>query len=228
MNNNNYIVISLGGSIILPNKLDIDFLRKFVLIIREYVKKGYKFIIITGGGKICREYNDSLEQITKVTNEDLDWLGIAATRLNAELVRISFGDLAYKKILLDPDLIPNTEKPIIIGGGWKPGNSSDLAAVHVAIKVEALKLINLSNIDFVYDKDPRVFPDAKIIKTSSWNNFRTLLPDSWTPGFNSPFDPIAAKEAQAVGLELVIMNGKNIENLRNYLDGKEFVGTIIK
>ncbi len=220
--------MSLGGSIILPDKIDIDFLKKFVSTIKEYVKKGRRFIIITGGGKICREYNDSLEQITKVTDEDLDWMGISVTRLNAELVRISFGDLAYEKILLDPDLIPNTQKPIIIGGGWKPGNSSDLAAVHVAIKVEALKLINLSNIDFVCDKDPSIFPNAKIIKTSSWNDFRMILPDRWSPGVSSPFDPIAAKKAQSVGLELAIMNGKNIDNLRDYLDGKEFIGTVIK
>ncbi len=228
MNKNNYIIISLGGSVIVPNKIDVIFLKNFISMIKKYVEKGYHFVIITGGGKICRDYNDSLEQIIKAKNKDLDLMGITATRLNAELVRISFGDLAYEKILLDPDLIPQTDKPIIIGGGWKPGNSTDLAAVHVARGIQSSRLINLSNIDFVYNKDPKIFPDAEIIKKISWVNFRAILPDSWSPGINVPFDPVAAKEAEEAGIEVIIMNGKNIENLKNYLDDKEFIGTVIK
>jgi len=37
-----------------------------------------------------------------------------------------------------------------------------------------------------------------------------------------------AKEAENLGYEVVILNGKNIENLRAYLDGESFIGTIIK
>jgi hypothetical protein len=63
-------------------------------------------------------------------------------------------------------------------------------------------------------KDPKKFPDAKIIKESSWADFRKILPTEWDPGLNAPFDPIAAKKAEELGLEVVIMNGKNIENLK--------------
>ncbi|MDD3662342.1 MAG: UMP kinase [Candidatus Pacebacteria bacterium] len=227
MDKKNYIIVSLGGSIIIPEKIDVDFLKVFIQTIKDYIDKGYKFVIITGGGKVCRLYNDSLEQIASPTDEDLDWLGISVTRLNAELLRFSFGDEAYEKILLNPDEIPETNKSIIVGGGWKPGNSSDLAAVHVANKMGISKLINLSNIDFVYDKDPKIFPDAKEVRKISWSKLRDILPDSWTPGINAPFDPVAARRAEEIGLEVVIMNGKNINNLRDYLDGKEFIGTVI-
>jgi uridylate kinase len=228
MPSKNYIVLSLGGSIIVPQEIDTDFLKKFISLIKEYVEKGFCFVIITGGGKTCRMYNSSLEQIINPKNEDLDWLGIFVTRLNAEFIKLSFGNLAYENILLDPDIIPETDKPIIVGGGWKPGNSSDLAAVHSAQKVGADKLINLSNIDFVHDKDPKIFPDAKKMIKSSWKEFREILPETWTPGINVPFDPVAAKEAEEANLEVVVMNGKNLENLRNYLDGKEFIGSVIK
>ena len=228
MNKDNYIVISLGGSIIVPEHIDTDFLKSFISVIKGYIEKGYRFIIITGGGKTCRNYNDSLKQIIKSTDEDLDWMGISATRLNAELVRISFGDLAYERILIDPEIVPKTEKPIIVGGGWKPGNSSDLAAVRSATRVGANKLINLSNIDFAYNKDPKIFPDAKKIIKSSWEEFRAILPDTWSPGINVPFDPIASKEAEENGIEVAIMNGRNLENLKNYLDGKEFIGSVVK
>lgn len=222
------IIISLGGSIIVPDQVDTEFLKLFVSSIREYTLKGFKFLIITGGGKVCRRYNDSLKEIIDASNEDLDWLGIAATRLNAELVKLSFGDLAYEKIILDPDFIPETDKPIIVGGGWKPGNSSDLAAIHCAKSIGARKIINLSNIDYVYDKDPKKNTDAKPIKEISWSDFKEIVPKEWGPGINSPFDPVAAREAEALHYEVAILNGKNIENLKNYLDGKEFVGTTIK
>jgi uridylate kinase len=228
MEKNNFIILSLGGSIIVPNQINSEFLKKFILTIKKYIEKGYRFIIITGGGRTCRSYNDSLKQVVKPTSEDLDWLGIQATRLNAELVRICFQDLAYEKVLLDPDMIPDTDKPIIVGGGWKPGNSSDLAAIRSAVRVGASKVINLSNVDFAYNKDPKVFPDAKIMKNTSWKEFRAILPDVWVPGINVPFDPIAAREAEENGLEVVIMNGQKLENLTNYLDGQEFVGSIIK
>lgn len=228
MNNNRQIVISLGGSLIIPDDIDVDFIKLFVETVKEYVSHGFSFLIVTGGGKICRKYNNSLKEVVNASNEDLDWMGIATTRLNAEFIRICFGDLAFNKVILDPDFIPETTKPIIVGGGWKPGNSSDLAAVYSAKSIGAKTIINLSNINFVYDKDPKKFSDAKAIDKMSWDNFRSLFQTDWDPGLNSPFDPIAAKEAESLELEVVIMNGKDIENLKAYLDDKPFIGTVIK
>jgi uridylate kinase len=228
MEKEEHIVISLGGSLIVPNEIDVFFLRNFVSVIKEYTTRGFKFIIITGGGRIARNYTLSSKEIGNPSNEDLDWIGIQSTRLNAEFVRVGFGELAYPDIILDPENIPETDKPIILGGGWKPGNSSDLAAVFSAQTVGAKKIINLSNIDYVYDKDPRYNHDAIKIPKSTWSDFRALIPKEWDPGLNSPFDPVAAEKAESLGLEVAILNGKNIENLKNYLDGVEFVGTVIK
>jgi len=228
MKESEYIVISLGGAIIVPDQVDVSFLKIFTETIKSYADKGYKFVIITGGGKLCRNYNEIANDIANPSKDDLDWLGIATTRLNAELVRIAFGNYAHNIIIMDPDNIPNTDKHILVGGGWKPGNSSDLAAVYCAFGVNAKKMLNLSNIDFAYNKDPKKFSDAVPIKSSTWADFRDLLPKEWEPGLSSPFDPIAAEKAESMGLEVVIMNGRNIENLKNYLDNKEFVGTVIK
>ena len=224
----NQIVISVGGSLIIPGDIDVKFLNSFVSLIKDYTSLGFSFLLITGGGNICRRYNEALKEITDPTNTDLDYLGIAVTRLNAELVRIAFGDLAYEKVVLDPDTLPLTDKPIIVGGGWKPGNSSDLAAVHGAKSLGATKLINLSNIDYVYDTDPKKNPEAKPLKDISWEQFRALFSKDWNPGANVPFDPIAAAEAEDLHYEVAILNGQNIENLKAYLDGQSFIGTIIK
>ncbi|HNU95396.1 MAG TPA: UMP kinase [Candidatus Paceibacterota bacterium] len=224
---NKKIVMSLGGSLIVPDDIDSPFVKSFVSFIKEYVDKGYEFVLITGGGKISRDYNNALKEITNPTNEDLDWLGIAITRVNAEFIRVALGNLAFSKIITDPDFIPETTKPVIVGGGWKPGNSSDLAAIHSAKSLGAKTVINLSNIDYVYDKDPKKDETAKPIEKIKWLDFMLLFPNEWIPGRNIPFDPIASCEAQNSGLEVVILNGKDLNNLRNYLDNKPFKGTII-
>lgn len=228
MDQNKQIIISLGGSIIVPNSLDTEFIIKFKNLILEWVKKGNRFYIITGGGKTCRNYNDSLKQIITPTNEELDWLGISATRLNAEFIRICFEDQAYEQIIMSPDTIPETDKPILVGGGWKPGNSSDLAAIHVAKNTGSAIVINLSSVDHVYDSDPKTNPNAKKFENISWHEYRSFISSNWDPGMNLPFDPIASKEAEELGLEVVFIGGHNLESLDSYLKGEEFVGTIIK
>ena len=222
------IVISLGGSLIVPDEIDTDFLKDFKNLILSQTRGGKRFVIITGGGKICRRYNDAVEKITTPTKDDLDWLGIAATRLNAELIRIIFGDAAADKIIMDPNVVSLGDQKIMLGGGWKPGNSSDLAAIQSAISVGAKKVINLSNTDYVFDKDPKKYPDAKKIENISWAEYRALIPKEWNPGLNTPFDPTASEIAEREGIEVVIMNGKPIENLKKCLDDETFPGTTIK
>ncbi len=119
------------------------------------------------------------------------------------------------------------KKKIILASGWKPGFSTDFGVVILAKRFKAEKIINLTNINCVYNKDPKKFKDAKPVKKISWADFRKLLPEKWKPGLNSPFDPIASKEAQKLGIEVIILNGKNIKNLEKYLEGKQFIGTII-
>ena len=222
------IVISLGGSLIVPNQIDVNFLKEFKDLVLSQIKQGKKFIIITGGGKIARTYIEVVKKISASTPDDLDWIGIAATRLNAELLRASFNEFAHSEIIMDPDIIPATDKPIILGAGWKPGNSSDLAAIHSAISIGAKRVINMSNVDYVCDQDPKLYPEAKKIEQISWADFRKLLPEKWGPGSNAPFDPIASAMAEKAGIEVDILNGKNLSNLDKCLRGENFMGTTIK
>ena len=222
------IIISLGGSIVNPNLPDPDFINIFKALILEEIKNGKRFVIIVGGGKTCRNYQDALSKTITASTTDLDWIGIYATHLNAQLVRMSFGDVAANEIVIDPSVLQTFSKAVIVGAGWKPGWSTDYDAVMMAKQVGAKKIINLSNIEYVYDKDPKKYDDARKITESSWADFRVLLPKEWISGLNSPFDPIAAQEAESLGIEVAIMNGRNIENLKKYLDGEKFIGTIIK
>jgi len=221
------IIISLGGSLIIPDDVDVDFLEEFKNLILSKIEEGKKFVIVTGGGKICRRYQDVLKKIEKPTSEDLDWLGIYSTRFNAEFVKILFRDKAEAEIILDPTLQIKLSRPILVGGGWKPGWSTDYVATVLGKQLGAKKIINLSNTDYVYDADPKINPGAKKIEQISWADYRALIPTEWNPGLNTPFDPIASKAAEEAGMTVIIMNGKPIDNLAKCLDGEKFMGTVI-
>jgi len=222
------IVISLGGSLIIPDEIDINFLKDFKKLILFQVEKGKKFIIVTGGGKICRKYQKVAKEISNPSCEDLDWIGIASLKLNAELLRVIFGEYAHGEVISNLSNNFPFEKPIVIGSAYKPGQSTDFDAVLGAKTVGAKKIINLSNTDYVYDSDPKINPNAKKIEEISWTEYRKLIPKEWNPGLNSPFDPVASEMAEKEGIEVIIMNGKPINNLANYLNGEKFQGTVIK
>jgi len=222
------IIISLGGSLIVPDSLDVDFLRDFKKLILSHIEKGRKFVIITGGGKICRRYQGVAKDVSNPTDEDLDWIGIASLKLNAELLRVIFGEYAHKEVVFNLSDKFSFEKPIVVGAAYEPGHSTDYDAVEGAKTVGAKKIINLSNTDYVYDSDPKINPNAKKIENISWADYRNLIPKEWNPGLNSPFDPMASEMAEKENMEVVIMNGKPIDNLSKYLDGEKFFGTVIK
>ena len=227
------IIISLGGSLIVPEEIDIEFLKSFKTLILKHVALGKRFVIDTGGGRTCRKYQAAAKEIVDASKEDLDWIGLTVNNVNAQLVRVIFGKDACKKVFYDltekelRDKI--VEFPIVIGGALEPGHSSDFDAVLAAQNIGAKKIINLSNIDYAYDKDPNEYPDAKKIEKISWTDYRNLIPKEWiSAGLSTPFDPIASKVAQEESMEVIIMNGKNISNLEKCFNGENFLGTHIR
>lgn len=222
-----FTVISLGGSLIVPDEIDHQFLRKFRETVLKYVEKGYRFIIVTGGGKTCRVYQDAARKVTALSNEDVDWIGIHVTHLNGQLLRSIFRDKARLKVLTHYREREDISEPIVIAAGWKPGHSTDFDTISFAKLYNADTVINLTDTSYVYDKDPDKFKDAKPIKHIDWEEFKKIVGDKWSPGDNIPFDPIASSEAHEAGIKVVIMNGHNLENFENYLENKEFEGTVI-
>ena len=221
------IVVSVGGSLIVPDAIDTAFLSNFKALILEKVKRGFTFSIIAGGGKVARQYQAAANLVTPLSRQDLDWIGIHATRLNAQLLRNVFVGYAHPQVIKNPTIDIDADEPIIIAAGWQPGCSTDYDAVLIAKNLGATRLVNLSNIDYVYDSDPRKNADAKKIEKASWGEFRKLIPEEWDPGLSSPFDPVAAKEAEAIGLEVAIINGAELEEFSKYIEGTPFIGTVI-
>lgn len=224
-------VISLGGSLIVPQEVDTEFLAAFKQFVIRRIEKGDTFIIVAGGGKTARKYQSAAAEVSGIDNEEKDWLGIHSTRLNAHLLRTIFKLWAHPKVIknYEKDLedLEFSEK-ILVGAGWKPGWSTDYVTTLLAEKFNAKSIINLSNMDFVYSEDPSVNPEAKRYEKISWKEFKEIVGDTWDPGMSAPFDPVATKKASELKLTVGILNGKNLTNLSDYLDGKKFKGTLIK
>lgn len=230
MKKNKLVIISLGGSLIIPEEIDWKFVREFKKAILKQIKKGYKFIIVTGGGKLTRKYQKAASKITQLTNDDRDWLGIHVTRTNAQFIRTIFRGYAHPRINKNPHDLEdfyNFKESVLVAAGWRPGFSTDYDAVILSKYLGAKKIINLSNINYVYDKDPKKYKNAKKFSQISWKNFRKIVGDKWDPGMNVPFDPIASKLAQEEKIEVAIMNGRKLQNLEKYLEDEKIQGTII-
>jgi uridylate kinase len=199
-------VIKLGGSLLVPDGgIDAEYVNKFNAFIRKQIaEKGLRFFIFTGGGQLARHYIDAAMEVIghELTNDDLDWLGVHATRLNAHLLRTIFRDLAHPVIIKD---------------------YSYILAQDYSIKT----IIKMSNADYVYDRDPRQYPEAKPFDKISWKDYRAMVGDEWTPGSSAPFDPVAAKLASELEMKVLYLNGTDLANVERAIDGKQFVGTII-
>ena len=173
-------VLSLGGSIISPDKPNSSFLADFVKSVSKYLSDNPqdRLILVCGGGAPARDYQKAYREVVSNTqtqtqdNNVQDWIGIKATHLNAQLVKAVLGDLCKDPVVTNPTLeeVQFTGR-ILVAGGWKPGFSTDTDAVYLAKRFGAKKVVNLSNIAKVYTDDPRKNPDAKPLDKISWADF---------------------------------------------------------
>lgn len=219
------IIISVGGSLIVQETVNVQFISNLKLILEEQIQKGERFILVTGGGKTARTYQAGVRHFFPESPILADWIGIFSTELNANLFKIIFQGNAHHELFGDPTKKQDWTTPILIGAGYEPGHSTDYDAVCLAQTYGVKKIINLSNIDYVYTADPRTNPEATKIEEMKWDDFFEVIPKEWSPGLNSPFDPTAARLAKNSNIEVAMINGEYLGRLVDYLEEKPFVGT---
>lgn len=231
-------IIALGGSIVAPDGVDIDFIGDVHTLLTEYIEhKDYRFVLIIGGGAPARIYQQAYRDFVRMHNEEhttqehieaQDRIGIKATHLNAEFVKEIFGDYAEEYIVTNPeDQEIEFVRPVLVGAGWKPGFSTDLDAVMLARRFNAEKIINLTNVSQIHTADPRSNSNAQALEDITWAELIDMVGDTWNPGMKVPFDPIACKLAQTEDIQVISAFGRDLDNLRHILDNKPFVGTLV-
>lgn len=226
----NVTVFDFGGSIVAPDKPDVAFLRRFIKFMNRWLEDDLsrRAIMVVGGGGAARAWQGAVREMAPETpHESLDWVGVMATRLNAELLRTLLGSLCPDPVVTDPTADFPFSGRVLMAAGWKPGFSTDYDAVVLAERFGADRILMLSNIAQVYDDDPKKNPAAKPLDHLTWDEYRIMTGSEWMPGANVPFDPVATARASKAGLTVVAAAGSDLENLEAILAGRKFIGTII-
>jgi uridylate kinase len=214
------IVLSLGGSIFYPKRFRTRYIEKLGELLAQY--KNTRFVISCGGGYLARK-----RQLPHMTDTEKHYAGISAVNENAKRVRdiLSSYIKIHNTIILKPLEIQKIRTHCIVGAE-KPNRTTDYGATLAAVEIGAQKVINLSNIDYMYNKNPKKYKTAKLLKTLSWKEFFEIVGTKIVPGGNYPFDPISAKLAQKNGINVQICNGNSLSQIKKAIEGKE-IGSII-
>lgn len=222
------IVLSLGGSLIIPDKIDISFLKQFKKTILKNTNK-YKFIIVCGGGSIARKYIYALREI-RMNEIFQSFAGISATRMNARFMSYFFNQNQERGI---PHKMRELKRyikkyDIVFCGAleYKPHQTSDSTSAEIA-KTFRCFFINLTDVAGLHDKNPKKHRNAKFIPKISWQDFYKMANKSkFKPGQHFVLDQTASKIIMKNRIITYIL-GKNMKQLDNLLNNKKFKGTII-
>jgi uridylate kinase len=221
-------VISLGGSLIIPDKINTPFLKSLRQVILKNIKNN-KFIIICGGGTVARNYIDALAEDKKsIYLQSL--IGISSTRINARFMSYFFGIDPKKGIPRDMKHVESLlrQNDIVFCGGlrYAPNQTSDATAVRLANYFNT-DFINLTNVKGLYDKNPFKYKDAKFISKATINDLEKAVKKiSNKPGMHGPVDYTAMHLIKENKIKTYII-GKDTRQLDNLLNGKDFIGTTI-
>lgn len=218
-----YIILSLGGSVVNPGKFDNSFLTSFSEMIEKYTKK-YMFVIVVGGGNVAREYisyarNNGLDEY------NLDYIGILATRMNAMIVYSHFQkyeNSCYSEHFYDKKC------EILITGGTVPGHTTDAVSMLAAEYYQSRKVINVTSVGGIYDSDPKVNKNAKLIELIDYESLlKMFYSEKSNAGPNLVLDLLSLKIAERSSIEIDVV-GKDIKNIENAINGEKFQGTVVK
>jgi len=222
------VVISLGGSLIVPNKVDYRFLESFKHTLRKHYAK-YQFVIVCGGGSIARKYI-SILKADRQPEKQLSLAGILATRTNARVMMQFFGKEANDNLPGDMEDIKNDLKKnkVVICGAlrYKPHSTSDGTAARLAHFLKA-DFINMTNVKGLYTSNPLVHKDAKFIAHEGWKQFEArATARKYHSGQHFVLDQEAASIIREYKINTYIIGAHTI-NIDKILKGKKFIGTLI-
>ena len=223
------IVISLGGSLVSREKIDTRYIKDIVEILRE-AACNFKLGVVVGGGRTAREY---ISAARNFSNNDyiLDKIGIEATRLNALLLISALEDIAYPEVprTVDEAVSYLRSSRIVIMGGTEPGHTTDAVAALLAERLNAKRLIIATNVDGVYDKDPKRHKDAQKLKRLSFKQLLDIIMSiPLEPGVSTVIDHLAALIINRSRIRTIVINGANTKDLRNAIYGEDVEGSVIE
>ncbi len=224
------VVVSIGGSIIWTGADDARYLDRLATLLRRLGQRR-PIGVTTGGGSTARAYIDIGRKLG-LTEVELDEIGIDVTRLHARLLagRIGSPTPAHPPTTVAAAVQEMRHSSPVIMGGTEPGHTTDGVAALLAVRLRAVRIINATSVDGIYDRDPRTHTNAKRLDRISWSTFRDLVlaGASSAAGQQFPFDHLAANVLARAQIPLAIVQGRDLENLERAVEGRSFDGSRVE
>ncbi len=222
------VVVSIGGSILIPGNDDSAFISKLAEMIKE-ISDSVQLVVVCGGGKIARYYTVTGAELGG-TDYQLDLLGIGTTRLNAGLLALALGDLSCMEIPLTAEdaASKSVEGKVVVMGGTVPGHTTDAVATMIARELGADRVVNATAVPAVYSDDPRKNPDAVRYSELTIDQLGDLVYKEHGAGKSSVFDPLGVKIAKEEGIDILMVDGRDLEDLKSAILGLPIKGTYVK
>jgi uridylate kinase len=221
------IVVKLGG-FAFPLKINEEIIKAFSSRFKEIHEAGHRLAVVTGGGEAARIYINAARNLG-ASESFCDQLGILVSRLNAKLILASLNDLAAYKIPESLEEFQNLFSlgKIVVMGGLQPGHSTNAVAALIAELIKADLLINVTDVDGVYTKDPKEDPKAKLLNEVTIKQLQEILSlNEMKAGKYKLLDLLAIKIIERSKIPIWIINGKNPFNLIKVIKGEK-IGTKI-
>jgi len=221
------VVVKVTGKIF-DNENGVDVLASLSSLISSKADEGYRFAVVVGGGRRARDYIE-LGRKLGLSEGQLDAVGIEVSRVNAILLAFTLGPRAYLPIprSIDEFLRAWTSSKVVVLGGLQPGQSTNAVAAIVAEMINADLILNATDVDGIYDSNPKKNPQAKLLKEVHIKELEEMLSDKELAGYYELFDRVGLNIVKRSKIPLVFLSVYNTENIRRAINGEEFVGTRI-
>jgi uridylate kinase len=222
------VVISLGGSVLIPGEEDARYLSSLAALIKEASKR-YRLYLVCGGGKVARYYINEGRALG-ASERQLDEMGIMVTRINARLLQLALGEMAAQGMPMNAKEAAEMAKKggIVVMGGTEPGHTTDAVAAMVAAEVGAARIINATSVPAAYTKDPKKHADAIRLSKMTFSELHTLVNKGMHgAGPSDVFDKKGAEIAMRAQIPILIVAGRDLDDLGRAIRGESFQGTYV-
>ena len=231
----NKIVIKIGGSLLFKknSEVNIDKIKELYNIVQN--EEIYKIsAIVCGGGVIARNYINAFRKF-KVNESLCDIIGIEVSRINARILLGAFGEKAYPVVPKNMEELAKaliTQK-LIIMGGIQPGQSTTSVALEVAEYSRLERVVILTDVDGIYDKDPKTHKDAKLLDTITPKQLQSIILNNFDnnqalAGEYRIFDLVSLQILKRSKIKVRLISGQNLQEFKKFINGsKDIFGTEI-
>ncbi|MHB8585774.1 MAG: UMP kinase [Thermoplasmatota archaeon] len=216
------VAVSIGGSFLVGNDgVNLSFAREIGALLAR-VAEGRRVLAVVGGGAVARRYIEAARALGE-DEATLDDLGIDITRVNARvLIAATPGAYPRPALGLDEAVSASAQYPVVIMGGTHPGHTTDAVSALLAEKAGASRLVIATNVDGVYEADPKTHPGAKRLPhLSSEDLIRITFTGVGAAGSAGVVDPLGARIIARCGIGTAILDGRDLKALEGALTGRE-------